>query len=314
MKILPFACILAMGTACAVAQPAAKAWTRLIGGGNDDSGFAVAADNFGNGIVAGATRDSLAGGNAGLYDLFVAKYDSAGNQLWLKQRGTDQREFAYGVAADPSGNIYVTGYTGGGLDGNSHIGAIGGGNWDIFLTKFDASGNWQWTVQDGTSQADEGRAVCTDRSGNIYLTGYVKGDFHGITRVGTEDVFISKYDTAGNRLWSVLFGSADVDEPYGIACDASGNVFVTGYCSGSIEGNTYLGNGDNFLVKYDTNGNRQWLRQWGTYNKDTGYSLACDASGNVYLSGYTTGSLYGPKPNGDRDAFLAKYDAGGNIL
>ena len=111
----------------------------------------------------------------------------------------------------------------------------------------------------------------------------------------------------------MLFGSLNIDESFGIACDASGNVFVTGWCDGSIEGNPYLSNGDNFLAKYDTNGQRQWLRQWGTFNKDTGYSLACDAAGNVYVSGYTTGPLY-DSPLGNRDYFLAKYDASGNSL
>ncbi|MDW8310960.1 MAG: SBBP repeat-containing protein, partial [Verrucomicrobiales bacterium] len=142
------------GSSRTFAQADVKSWTRLLGTSTYDFGYAAAVDSSGNGIIAGATQGSLSGGNAGRYDLFVAKYDPAGNRLWLRQRGTDERDFAYGVAADAAGNIYVTGYTGGGLDGNSNI-----GQWDIFLTKFDAAGNWQWTRQVGTSQDDEGRAV-----------------------------------------------------------------------------------------------------------------------------------------------------------
>ncbi len=107
--------------------------------------------------------------------------------------------------------------------------------------KFDPSGNWQWTRQYGFSPDDEGRAVATDRFGNIYVTGYVRGELDGLPRPGTADVFISKYDAAGNKLWSALFGSPDVDESFGITCDASGNVFVTGWCSGSIDGNAQSG-------------------------------------------------------------------------
>jgi hypothetical protein len=297
-----------LASVSALGQADVKVWTRLLGTGNYDFGYAAAVDAAGNGIIAGATQGSLSGGNAGRYDLFVAKYDPTGARIWLRQRGTAERDFAYGVAADPSGNIYLAGYTGAGLDGNSNI-----GGWDIFLMKFNSSGTWQWTVQDGTAQDDEGRAVATDRFGNIYITGYVRGNFHGITRIGASDIFISKYNASGTRLWSVLFGAAEVDEPFGITCDNDGNVFVTGWTDGSIEGNPYLGNGDNVLAKYDANGNRLWLRVWGTVNKDTGYSVACDASGNVYVSGYSTGSLYG-SPAGNRDYFLAKFDPDGNLL
>lgn len=296
------------GSGPAVAQPDAAAWTRLAGSNNIDYGYAVAADPAGNSILAGATQGVMAGGNAGRYDLFVARYDTAGNRLWLVQRGTAERDCAYGAAVDTAGNVYVTGYTGAGLDGQSHI-----GDWDIFLSKFGSGGNWIWTRQVGTGQKDEGRAVATDPAGNILMTGYARGDFHGIPRVGSADVVISKYNTGGTRLWSALFGSTEVDESFGIACDASGNVFVTGWCSGSIDGTPYLGNGDNFLAKYSPSGTQLWLRQWGTVNKDTGYAVAADAAGNVYVSGYTAGSLYGA-PLGERDAFLAKYSAAGNLL
>ncbi|MDM8009308.1 MAG: SBBP repeat-containing protein [Phycisphaerae bacterium] len=299
---------LMISAGCVSAQADVKVWTRLAGSTSYDPGYAVAADPLGNSIIAGGTQGSLAGANAGRYDIFVGKYDPTGTRLWLTQRGTTERDFAFGVATDAAGNVYVTGYTGSGLDGNKSL-----GEWDIFLTKFGPAGNWLWTRQDGTSQDDEGRAVATDASGNVYVTGYVRGNFHGIARVGTADVFISKYDPAGNRLWSALFGSTEVDESFGIACDASGNVLVTGWCSGSIEGNPYLGNGDNYLAKYNPNGQRQWLRQWGTVNKDTGYSLACDAAGSVYVSGYSAGPLYA-SPLGNRDYFLAKYDESGNLL
>lgn len=295
------------GTGVLRAQLAVN-WTKLAASGTYDFGYAVALDPSGNCIIAGATQGSITGGNAGRYDLFVAKYDPSGTRLWVRQRGTAEREFAYGVATDAAGNIYVTGYTGAGLDGNTSI-----GDWDVFISKFDAAGTWAWTRQIGSGLDDEGRAITTDASGNIYVTGYVRGNLHGNTRVGASDVFISKYDTNGSRAWTVLFGSPGVDESFGIACDAAGNVYATGWCDGSIEGNPYLANGDNFLVKYNTNGQRQWLRQWGTFNKDTGYALACDAGGNVYMSGYTTGNLYGP-PQGNRDYFLVKYDSAGTQL
>lgn len=299
---------LATSAATGFAQNEVKVWSTNIAANSYDFGYAVATDPAGNVVVAGATQSSLGGQIAGRYDLFVGKYDSSGNKLWLTQRGTAEREFAEGVATDSTGNIYVTGYTGDALDGNSNI-----GGWDFFLMKFDANGNWLWTRQDGTGQDDDAHAVCVDKSGNIYITGYVKGNFHGNIRVGSSDIFISKYNSAGTRLWSALFGSTAVDEGFGIACDALGNVFVTGYCQESIEGNPWLGSGDNVLAKYDTNGQRLWLKQWGTSNADTGHAVATDSGGNVVVAGYSNGALYG-FDHGGREIFLAKFDGAGNFL
>ncbi len=303
----------ALGAGIASGQNEVKAWSRLVGAANYDFGHGVAVDPVGNVVFGGPTQSSLGGQSAGLFDVFVGKYDSSGNQLWLAQRGTGDIEYGHddlhgGVSSDPSGNVLVVGRTKGGLDGNANLGA-----YDLFVVKFGPTGNWLWTRQDGTGQEDTARAVATDASGNVFVTGYIRGDFHGITRVGAADVFINKYDPAGNRLWSVLFGSIDNDEGFGITCDADGNVIVTGWCDGSIDGIPNLGNGDNFLAKYDSNGQKLWLKQWGTVNKDTGYSLATDAARNIYLSGYTTGPLYGSQ-EGNRDVFLAKFDAGGTNL
>lgn len=297
-----------IGTNAVLAQPDVKGWTRLAGTGSYDEGYAVAADPLGNCIVVGETLGGLFPSYYGKRDLFVAKYDKTGNLLWGKQRGTGERDCAFGVTTDSSGNIYATGFTAAALDGQSYA-----GNWDVFLMKLSAAGDWLWTRQIGTGQDDEGYAVTTDAGGNVYITGYVRGNMHGQTRVGSADVFVCKYNSAGNRLWTRLFGSVEIDQAWAIACDAGGNVFVTGYCLGSIEGIPYHANGDLFLAKYDTDGNRLWLRQWGTVNAEHGYSLAPDAAGNVYLSGYTSGELYGPK-SGQRDIFLAKLDPSGNRI
>jgi hypothetical protein len=308
MKRLSALCLLLITASQGCTRPDVKVWTRQVGTAAFDEGCAVAADPSGNCIIAGATQGALESGgkNAGRYDMFVGKYDAAGNLLWLKQRGTREREFAYGLATDAAGNLYATGYTGAALDGQSHA-----GRWDIFLMKFGPDGDWRWTRQFGAGQDDEGYAVATDPSGHVYITGYVRGAIHDQPRAGSADAFISKYDAEGNRLWTRLLGSNEIDQAWAICGDASGGVFVTGYCLGPIDGNPYLGNGDLFLARYNAEGHRLWLRQWGTENAEHGYSLAAAPDGGVYLSGYTTGALYGPRMGG-RDVFLARFDAAGN--
>ena len=305
-----FAAALLLLAGGAFAQTEVKVWTQIVGANDDDLGLSVAVDPWHNAIMTGTTRSILGNMVSGRYDVFAAKFDASGNRLWLVERGTNEREAGESVATDAAGNIYICGYTGGSLDGNSLSGT---NTFDLFLMKLDPAGNWLWTRQDGQEMDDDAHAVAVDGQGNIYITGYVRGGFHGLIRPGAADIFISKYDPAGNRLWSTLLGSSDVDEGFGIACDAGNNVYVTGYAQGSVEGNPYSDNGDAILAKYNSNGTRLWLKQWGTVNADTPHTVRVDGSGNVYIAGYTTGNLYGTKAGG-RDVFVAKFDSAGNEL
>ena len=114
--------------------------------------------------------------NAGYNDLFVVKYNSSGTKQWTKQLGTSSTDLADGVATDSSGNVYVVGYTYGGLDGNTNTGGS-----DLFVVKYNSSGTKQWTKQLGTEEYDEARGVAADSSGNVYVVGGTKGRLNGIS-------------------------------------------------------------------------------------------------------------------------------------
>jgi len=106
-------------------------------------------------------------------------FGQSNTKQWTKQLGTSTWDEGKDVTTDSSGNIYVTGWTGGGLDGNTNS-----GNSDIFLVKFYSSGTKQWTKQLGTSSMDFGSGVTTDSSGNIYVTGETfGGGFDGNTNI-----------------------------------------------------------------------------------------------------------------------------------
>ena len=129
---------------------------------------------------------------ANLLDIFLIKYNSSGTKQWTKQLGTSSDDRGNGVTTDSSGNIYVTGSTEGGLDGNTNS-----GDYDIFLVKYNSSGTKQWTKQLGTSSGDGGNGVITDSSGNIYVTGSTGGDLDGNTNSGETDIFLVKYNSSG---------------------------------------------------------------------------------------------------------------------
>ena len=120
--------------------------------------------------------------------------DNTTTSTWTKQLGTSSGDEGRGVTTDSSGNIYVTGYTGGGLDGNTTS-----GNHDIVLVKYNSIGTKQWTKQLGTSVGDQGLGVTTDSSGNIYVTGLTDGRLDGNTISGGSDIFLVKYNLTGTK-------------------------------------------------------------------------------------------------------------------
>ena len=169
-----------------------------------------------------------------------------------KQFGTSSPDHAYGISTDIGGNVYVTGHTNGGLDGNTNAGSS-----DLFVVKYDSEGIKQWTQQLGTSFPDLAYGIATDTSGNIYVTGATWGGLGGNTNVGSDDLFVVKYDSEGIKQWVQQFGSSSPDHAYGISADTGGNVYVTGSTSGGLDGNTNAGSNDFFVVKYDSGGNKQ---------------------------------------------------------
>jgi hypothetical protein len=143
--------------------------------------------------------------------------------------------------------------------------------------------------------------VSADRLGNFYISGYTTGSLGG-QNAGHADAFVSKYDAAGNVQWSRQLGTTSNDASHGVSADGLGNVYISGDMGGPIAG-AY----DAFVTKYDAAGNLQWTQQLGASGTHTpSESVSADGQGNVYISGYTDGSL-GEQNAGAYDAFLAKY-------
>lgn len=271
-----------------------------------DMAYGVASDNKGNTYVTGTTTGNLSGdGNIGGYDVFLAKYDISGNQLWLKQFGTYYNDRGEGIAVDESGSSYVTGSISGD-DTNS--------SYDIFLAKYDASGNQLWIKQFGTDVLDTGSGVALDANGNSYVTGTTSGDIAGTGSLGGSDILLAKYDASGNQLWITQTGSADYDSGNGIVVDANGKIYVTGDTFGDIAGTGNAGSLDVLLAKYDASGNRLWIKQVGTSSYEEGHDISVDTNGNSYVTGRTFGEFDSAGYVGDYDVFILKFDDSGNQI
>jgi hypothetical protein len=186
------------------------------------------------------------------------------------------------------------------------------------------SGTNLWSKRFGWTGTDTGQSVVFDASGNAIVTGGFEGtvDFGGGARssAGLQDIFLAKYDADGNHLWSLRFGGAGSDSGRSVAVDGSGNIFVTGSFSGTVDfgGGSVISAGgtDIFLATYNANGSHLWSLHFGAANDDFATSVAVDVSGNAFITGKFGGAVNfggGARTSaGGYDIFLAKYDAAGS--
>lgn len=266
--------------------------------------------------------------------LFLSATTQAQTWQWARSAGSTGSEMTTATAIDASGNLYAVGWY---TSANITFGTItltnpGIATSDIFLVKYDAAGNVLWAKTFGGADGDLGSGVAVDAAGNVLITGWYTSTslaFGTYTlnnaAATTSDIFVTKLDPAGNTLWAKSVGGASGERGYGIAVDASNNVFVTGgFGSASINfGSGSLSNAgsptnDVFVTKYDANGTNLWSKSAGGTNADAGLSAAVDSLGNVYVTGqYTSASInFGTgvlnnASTGTQDLFIVKYNGSG---
>jgi hypothetical protein len=319
-------------------------WAQRAGGNNDDRAYSVAVDESGNSYVAGFFRSSTiifgsftltnAGNNS--WDMFLVKFDPDGVALWAKSAGGTGDDRAYGVALDPFGNCFVTGYF---VSATITFGAFtltNSGGLDVFTVKYATNdGTALWARSSSGTDWEYGNSVAADKSGNCFLTGYFRGTsvtFGTFTLTNSNssfyDVFIVKYAVDGTVLWAQRAGGTFNEIGNSVAVDTSGNCFLAGsFESSTITfGNITLTNAasgtqDMFIVKYNPIGSVLWANSVGGDQDDGLNSIVVDTSGNSYLVGFfksasiTIGSetLTNSTP-GLADLFIAEYSSGGNPL
>lgn len=304
-------------------------------------GYGLCSDANDNAFVTGTfhgptiTFGSTVLSNAGNRDLFIAKYDAAGNVLWAKSAGDWADDLSYSVCTDGSGNVFMTGYF---CSPTITFGTITltntdptGNTGDVFIVKYDPNGNVVWAQNPGGTSLDMSYAISSDAGGNVIITGYFSSPSLSLgastlTNTATGNLFIVKYDTNGNIIWARNAGGTSNNWGYSVCTNSIGDIFVTGvYLGGGatiIFGSTTLtnaGSDDIFIAKYDANGNAVWAKGIGGTNYEDGKGVCADAAGNVFLTGYfiSASISFGASTltnAGGRDAFIAKYDANGNAL
>lgn len=267
-------------------------WTRIFGTWATDEGFDASVNNAGDVYVVGRTEDELLGQIAsGGSDAFVRKYDSAGNELWTRQFGTDGFDAARAVTVDPSGDVYITG----GFHEGSALEVA-------FLRKVDAAGMEHWTQEfgDGAVLTFD---VCADGLGNVHVAGR-----NAVGLGGGADAHIQHFYATGTSLgWSSI-GTELGDGAVALGLDLSRSLYVAGRTEGALQGFTSRGSYDAFVLRYDPSGIGREIWQFGTEKEEVTTSVAASPTGGAYVVGYTYGAFPGHENRGDADAFLVKLD------
>ena len=306
-------------------------WAVNTGGSGYQSGQSVATDIAGDIYVAGIfvsptiSFGSTTFNNAGLHDMFLAKYKSNGALVWARSAGGTDQDLAASVTTDVSGNVYVTGNFESPTLSFGSVTITKRDTCEMFIVKYNTNGTALWARNAGTTNADDINCVVTDPRGNVYVTGNFSSHtmtFGGtsINNSGSDDWYILKFNTGGNLLWAKSEGGTNNDDAFSIATDADGNVYVAGdFFSSSITiGTTTMINAgsnsyDACIAKYDSLGNVKWATSAGGVLGDIAASITTDAFSNTYVLG-TFGSssiTLGPTTltnTSANDIYLVKID------
>jgi len=299
------------------------------------SGSGMVTDKAGNSYITGQYAGN---GNFGNYqfisnngslDVFIIKYDNAGNMIWADTFGGPYSDNASGIAIDNDGNLYVTGYFYKTITiGDSIFYGRKNNVSDAFIVKISPAGKIIWARHAGGNNNCQSLAIATDNiNKDIYITGLYSdsvgfGDLSLVTSPIQNAVFLAKYNMNGNIIWVRKGESSSYPQGRAVTVDNSGNVFMGGaYYSTLTFSNYNLANsdaGDGFAVKYSSNGDFLWARSTGTTGGGWVNGLATDKSGNLYETGlfYTSIEIDGHKviSQGQSDIFVEKYSTIGNLL
>jgi len=340
-----------------VVDPVILLYAGYIGGSAEDHAYAIAVDAAGNAYVAGETKSSEATfpvtvgpdlSYNGAADAFVVKVNASGTALvYASYIGGSGEDCASGIAVDAAGNAYVTGYTN--SSETSFPVSVGpdltfNGSWDAFVVKVNGAGTGLvYAGYIGGSGDDRAYGIAVDVAGNAYVvgtTGSTEATFPvtvgpDLSYNGGSDAFVAKVNSSGTGLvYAGYIGGSGDDSGRGIAVDAAGNAYVTGYTDSTQTTSpvafpvllgpdlTHNGLWDAFVAKVNASGTALLYAGYiGGSDVDVGRGIAVDAAGNAYVVGHTASRNFpvtvGPDltyNGGDYDAFVAKVNPSGTAL
>jgi hypothetical protein len=334
-------------------------WAKRIGGVGSDFGFSITLTPTGEVLVTGwfsSTADFDPGAatvnltSAGQDDVFIAKFDAAGNYVWAKKIGSNNTDRGSSITTNATGEIFLSGLFYSTVDfdpGNGIVNISSKGSSDVFVLKLSSSGNYIWAKTTGGLSNEGATSIALNSQGELYILGVFNGpnasDFdpgsgvYTLTSTNNEaDIFILKLNASGDFVWAKKIGMDGNDAGRDLAVDPSGNVCITGYIcyindtqidfdpGAAVYNVPTVGFYDTFVLKLDPDGNFIWAKVIGGISADFGQAIAVDTFGNIYTTGeIQDGADIDFDPGigvinltvaGSSDVYVLKLDQSGNFV
>ena len=262
---------------------------------------------------------------------------------WAINFGDHSHNRGFDIILDSEGNSYTTGNFYGTVDfdpGPGVFNLTSNGEFDIYLQKLDAQGNFLWAIAMGSSLFDSGESVTVDKDDNVLLTGYFQADMdadpgagtHLLNNNGGEDIFIVKFSSTGQLIWGHAIGSTNSQQGNCVITDSLNNVYITGEYSNTVDFDPGIGtfnlssmgagSYNVYILKLDATGGFQWVKELDGPTNIQGSEITIDPFQNIIISGLFGGIVdMDPGPgianiNSDSTGsfFLLKLDYNGNYI
>jgi hypothetical protein len=318
--------------------------------GGDDARY-VAVDSSGNVYITGVFRNTVdfdpgngvvSKTSAGGSDVYLAKYNACGQLDWAQAWGAASNDEGLSVIVDSANGVYVCGTFKDTVDfdpGSGTENHSANGVFDVFLSKFDSNGNFQWVGTWGGILRESAEEVGVDSSNNVYVTGYFEdtvdfdpgGGSASRTSAGGPDAYISKFNSSGAFQWVRTWGASGGDNSFGLEVTSTGDVYSTGQFLGTVDFDPGAGSDshtstgtwlpDAFITKFDTSGNHQWAQTWGSDDFENGIDVTVYNNTEVYCGGWfqgvcdfdPSGGVASRTSNGAADIFVSKFNSSGTF-
>ena len=328
-------------------------WAKSGGGTGYEAGHQIELDAAGNIYTAGVFSGISSFGTSTLTsrgdnDVYLAKYDSQGRFLWVRQLGGISYETVRGLSVDATGNACITGDFNAPFNVRNQAATItigtntltGGTFGEMYLAKYDSQGNALWARQTfstgatGNTGTSTGHSLAVDNGGNVYVTGRMAGvtqfDNIGVNSTNGSSIFIAKYNAQGIVQWVKNNpGLTTGDLIKNIAINSRGEIYLSGkYVVSVTLGNTTLptpavNDADLYLAKFDAQGNPIWVKPFVGVGAENCNGLTLDPADNIVLAvsfhktishANQTFTVQGPSTTSNSDVLVLKYNPAGDLL